>query len=124
MDPSHIPWKGKGQKTMNKPETDEQIVDLSEMDEEELDLSEMDEEDLDLSEMDEEELDLDEIMRQPTDKLAGAARQRRAQTSMRGAARPRPQGRGGRNRMKLVMIVFAGIAAIAVVFGIFSQSAG
>jgi hypothetical protein len=134
MDPSHIPWKGKGQKTMNKPETDEQIVDLSEMDEEELDLSEMDEEDLDLSEMDEEELDLsemdeeeldlDEIMRQPTDKLAGAARQRRAKTSMRGAARPRPQGRGGRNRMKLVMIVFAGIAAIAVVFGIFSQSAG
>src|ERR1700738_1288900 len=102
MDPSHIPWKGKGQKTMNKPETDEQIVDLSEMDEEELDLSEMDEEELDLSEMDEEELDqpltqnqdfdLDEIMRQPTDKLAGATRQRKARSSMRGAARPQPQG--------------------------------
>jgi hypothetical protein len=132
MDPTHIPWKG--QKTMHKPEIDDQIVDLSEIDEQELDLSEMDEEELDLSEMDEEELDqpltqddefdLDEIMRQPTDKLAGAARQRRARSSMREAARPRPQGRGGRNRMKLVMIAFAGIAAIALVFGIFSQSAG
>jgi hypothetical protein len=103
---------------------DEEELDLSEMDEEELDLSEMDEEKLDQPITQDEDFDLDEIMRQPTDKLAGAARKRRAQTSMRGAARPRPQGRGGRNRMKLVMIVFAGIAAIAVVFGIFSQSAG
>ncbi len=129
---------------MNKPETDEQIVDLSEMDEEELDLSEMDEEELDLSEMDEEELDLsemdeeeldqpltqnqdfdlDEIMRQPTDKLAGATRQRKARSSMRAAARPRPQGRGRMNRWKLAMIVLAGIVAIAVVFGVLSQSAG
>jgi hypothetical protein len=132
MDPTHIPWKG--QKTMHKPEIDDQIVDLSEIDEQDLDLPEMDEEDLDLPEMDEEDLDqpltqdedfdLNEIMRQPTDKLAGAARQRRARSSMREAARPRPQGRGGMNRWKLGMIVLAGIAAIALVFGIFSQSAG
>src|SRR5260221_2804500 len=124
MDPSHIPWKGKGQKTMNKPETDEQIVDLSEMDEEELDLSEMDEEELDQPLTQNEDFDLDEIMRQPTDKLAGATRQPKARSSMRGAARPRPQGRGRMNRWKLAMIVLAGIVAIAVVFGVLSQSAG
>ena len=109
---------------MNKPETDEQIVDLSEIDEEELDLSEMDEDDLDQPLTQDEDFDLDEIMRQPTDKLAGAARQRKARSSMRGAARPRPQGRGRMNRWKLAMIVLAGIVAIAVVFGVLSQSAG
>lgn len=113
MDPSHIPWKG--QKTMHKPETDEQIVDLSEMDEQDLDQP---------IPQEEEDFDLDEIMRQPTDKLAGATRQRRARSSMSGAARPRPQGRGSMNRWKLGMIVLAGIVAIAVVFGIFSQSVG